>query len=133
MHSKLVITSAFRLLGMFLSLCFYYSSSTGRSGFTTYGVNLFRFKIGGFEDLTIYSSTAIGFALLIAVNFIDRTPSKIRIASLALSALALASLANFWILVEFGNGLPFSFMFPIVIAVCELLILLNRVRAARSA
>jgi uncharacterized membrane protein len=111
--------SLLRVVGVLLCIFSYHSTRTFNSYSETFGVNLFRFRFGTPYDLSIYYTTAIGFAMLFLLNALRRNSSKARIGSMALSALGLFSLGNSWMEYSLGFSIPLTFMFPIVIASFE--------------
>jgi hypothetical protein len=112
--------SVLRLVGVVLCIFSYQKTRYGMTTTETYGFNLFQLRFNNNIDLSLYYTTAIGFAVLLIINYLRRIPSKARIGSMVLSALSLASLGNYFLWVETGFGMPMTFMFPIVIALFEL-------------
>lgn len=111
--------SLLRIIGVLLCTFSYYSTRTFNSHTEVWGLNLFRFNFGDTNDLTIYYSTAIGYLMLLVINALKRIPSRARVGSMALCAMGLFSLGNWWMEDTNGFSLPIIFMFPIVIAVFE--------------
>ena len=116
----------FRVIGLLTSLCYFtYWSSSGRTSMS-YGIQFFKFGFSTDASQFIYSSTIIGYVILIIINHIDRQNSKARAISLLLSYLALFSMIHELLRMGLGYGWQFVLILPICIAPCELLLMFKR-------
>ncbi|MBC8404844.1 MAG: hypothetical protein H8E15_06440 [Planctomycetes bacterium] len=109
-----------RLVGAFLCIFSYQKTRYGMTTNETYAFNLFQIRFNNNIDLSLYYTTAIGFAMLLVINYLRRVPSKARMGSMILSAFALVSLGNHFLWTQTGIGMPLTIMLPPVVALFEL-------------
>ncbi len=58
-----------RLVGVVLCIFSYSRNTLGIFDFVEYGVNLFQFRFNTNLDLSLYYTTAVGFGLLLVLNY----------------------------------------------------------------
>ena len=111
-----------RIIGILLTLVFYKHYSSGGTSSVSYGVQFFRFSFSSNGDESIYSSTLIGYIILIIVNHICFNKSRIRTLSMLLSYMAVASMLHELLRMVLGYGYQFVLILPIIVIPCELYI-----------